>query len=44
MNVNQAFEILQRAGGLRAARIITENTQKFSKIKKHQLVSSVLVY
>ena len=33
MNVNQAFEILQRAGGLRAARIITENTQKFSKIK-----------
>ena len=33
MTKNQAFAILQRAGGIRAARIITENTKKFSRIK-----------
>ncbi len=32
MNINQAFEILSRAGGVRAARIITENTSNFSRI------------
>lgn len=31
MTINQAFTILQNAGGIRAARIITENTKKFSK-------------
>ena len=33
MTINQAFEILMRAGGIRAARVITENTTNFSKIK-----------
>ena len=33
MNINQAFTILQRAGGIRAARIITENTKKISGIR-----------
>ncbi len=33
MTKNQAFTILQRFGGIRAARIITENTKKLSKIK-----------
>ena len=33
MTKNQAFTILQRYGGIRAARIITENTKKLSKIK-----------
>lgn len=41
MNTNQAFTILQSAGGIRAARIITENTKKFSRISvlimAHQL-------
>lgn len=31
MTINQAFTILQQAGGIRAARIITENTKNFSK-------------
>ncbi len=31
MTINQAFTILQNAGGIRAARIITENTKKFSR-------------
>lgn len=35
MNRNQAFTILQHAGGIRAARIITENTKNFSWIKVH---------
>ncbi len=30
MEINQAFTILNRAGGIRAARIITENTKKLS--------------
>ncbi len=33
MEINQAFAILQRAGGIRAARIITENCKKLSRIK-----------
>ncbi len=33
MNKNQVFTVLQNAGGIRAARIITENTNNFSKIK-----------
>ena len=33
MTKNQAFEILKSAGDIRAARVITENTDKFSKIK-----------
>lgn len=33
MEINQAFEILKQAGGIRAARVITENTKKISKIK-----------
>lgn len=33
MTKNQAFTILQRSGGIRAARIITENTKKLSTIK-----------
>lgn len=33
MEINQAFRILQNAGGVRAARIITENTKKISRIK-----------
>ncbi len=47
MTINQAFEILQRAGGIRAARIITENTKKFSgirvRIMAHQLRHGVPV-
>lgn len=31
MKINQAFTTLQKAGGIRAARIITENTKKFSR-------------
>jgi len=31
MEINQAFAILQRAGGIRAARIITENCKKLSR-------------
>lgn len=31
MTINQAFTIFQQAGGIRAARIITENTRKFSR-------------
>ncbi len=31
MTINQAFTIFQNAGGIRAARIITENTKKFSR-------------
>ncbi len=33
MKINQAFTILQNAGGVRAARIITENTKNFSALK-----------
>ncbi len=33
MKINQAFTILQQAGGIRAARIITENVKKLSGIK-----------
>ena len=33
MKINQVFETLKSAGGIRAARIITENTEKFSKLK-----------
>lgn len=33
MTTNQAFETLRDAGGLRAARVIIENTPKISKIK-----------
>lgn len=33
MKINQAFTILQSAGGIRAARIITENTTKLSRVK-----------
>lgn len=47
MNRNQAFTILQRAGGIRAARIITENTEKFSgifvRIMAHKLRRGVPV-
>lgn len=33
MEINQAFTILQKAGGVHAARIIIENSKKLSKIK-----------
>lgn len=33
MKINQAFTILQQSGGIRAARIITENTKKLSWIR-----------
>ena len=33
MEINQAFTILQTAGGIRAARIITENIKHPSKIR-----------
>jgi len=33
MKINQAFTILQSAGGVRAARIITENNQKMSRVR-----------
>lgn len=33
MKINQAFTILQNAGGVRAARIITENAKKLSGIR-----------
>lgn len=33
MNTNQAFEILQSAGGLQAARIITKNKDKLSRLQ-----------
>ncbi len=33
MEINQAFRILQNAGGVRAARLVTENTKNFSRIK-----------
>lgn len=32
MQINQAFEILARAGNAHDARVITENTQKFSRL------------
>ena len=47
MNINQAFATLQRAGGIRAARVITENTKKISRIRilwmAHQLRRGVPV-
>jgi len=33
MNINQAFEILKRSGGIRAARIITEKYKKISFLR-----------
>ena len=33
MKINQAFTILQKSGGIRAARIITENVKKLSGIR-----------
>lgn len=33
MEINQAFTILQKSGGIRAARIITENVKKLSGIR-----------
>lgn len=33
MDINQAFNIFSRAGDIRAARIITENTRKFSRFR-----------
>ena len=33
MTINQAFEILKDAGGIRAARIITDNIKKLSRIR-----------
>lgn len=33
MNTNQAFEILQKAGGIQAARIITKNKDKLSSLR-----------
>lgn len=33
MKINQAFTILQNAGGIRAARIITENTKNLSRFR-----------
>lgn len=33
MEINQVFESLKKAGGIRAARVIVENTKNFSKIK-----------
>lgn len=33
MKINQAFTILQNAGGIRAARIITENTKNLSRLR-----------
>ncbi len=33
MNINQAFDAIQKTAGSRAARIITDNTEHFSKIK-----------
>lgn len=33
MKINQAFEILKKAGGLRAARIITDNVQNLYSLK-----------
>ena len=35
MNINQAFSILQSAGGVRAARIITEKNKKLSFLRTH---------
>lgn len=33
MTINQAFDLLKDAGGVRAARIITDNTKHFSRIR-----------
>lgn len=33
MEINQAFTVLQKSGGIRAARIIIENTKKLSRIR-----------
>ncbi len=33
MEINQAFTILSNAGGIRAARVITENTKKLSRFR-----------
>lgn len=41
MNTNQVFTILQNAGGIRAARIITENTEKFNRIKVWRMVRAL---
>ncbi|MBR5153353.1 MAG: peptide chain release factor N(5)-glutamine methyltransferase [Alphaproteobacteria bacterium] len=47
MKINQAFAILQKSGGIRAARIITENTKKLSQFRvwhmAHQLRCGVPV-
>ena len=47
MEINQAFTILQKSGGIRVARIITENTKKLSRIRvlwmAHQLRCGVPV-
>ena len=47
MDINQAFEILKSAGGIRAARIITENRKKMSFLRvfwyAHQLKRGVPV-
>ncbi len=37
MKINQAFEILQKSGGLRAARIITEHFGKMSAIRTYYI-------
>lgn len=37
MTINQAFEIFSRAGGIRAARIITDNTKKLSWWRVHKI-------
>ena len=37
MKINQAFAILQKSGGVRAARIITENVKKLSYIRVHMM-------
>ncbi|MDR0727247.1 MAG: peptide chain release factor N(5)-glutamine methyltransferase [Rickettsiales bacterium] len=42
MNTNQAFEILQKAGGIQAARIITKNKDKFSKLKVWWIAKQLL--
>lgn len=37
MTINQAFEIFRQAGGIRAARIITDNTKKLSWWRVHKI-------
>ena len=41
MKINQAFAILQKSGGIRAARVITENTKRLSWVRVRFMVQQL---